>query len=122
MLNPPAPAPPKDIAAGAPRRPSSHATPRNRLTAAHHTEYALFLDPSFDATSFAHAIVNNEPYPPPTATTSTSPGEPQQVVMPKSLGGGSGGEAMLNFGVEDLNRQLKAEVRCVLCCCSGAGS
>ena len=86
-------------------------------------EYALFLSPSFDPNSFAHALVNNEPYPPPTASSSSpsplvaSSGSvlsdaQSKVVLPKNLGGGgSGGEAMLNFGVEDLNRQLKLEVR-----------
>ncbi|KAL8280428.1 hypothetical protein RQP46_007076 [Phenoliferia psychrophenolica] len=80
-------------------------------------EYAIFLAPSFDPNSFAHALLHNEPYPPPAQSTSASspldasdPAQASKVVLPKSLGSGSGGEAMLNFGVEDLNRQLKAEI------------
>ncbi|KAM0751898.1 hypothetical protein T439DRAFT_325092 [Meredithblackwellia eburnea MCA 4105] len=80
-------------------------------------EYALFLSPSFDANLFAHAIVNNEPYPPSSASDGAS-----ELSMPSILGGarlgsnsaggavGGNGEAMLNFGVEELNRLLKLEI------------
>lgn len=90
------------------------------------TEYATFLHPSFDPNSFAHSIVNNEPYPPPEATTSADAhGKPELNGGVGAVGGfmkgiarsgEDGGDvsaalARLNFGVEDLNRQLKAEVR-----------
>jgi hypothetical protein len=82
-------------------------------------EYATFLHPSFDPNSFAHSIVNNEPYPPPTATISDANNGP---AAPGGFMKGLGGTreegvsvtdalSRLNFGVEDLNRQLKAEVR-----------
>lgn len=88
-----------------------------------HAEYATFLHPSFDANSFAHSIVNNEPYPPRSADAKpdgavNGPG-PVGGFM-KGLGGTGedGGDvsaalARLNFGVEDLSRQLKGEVRVV---------
>ncbi|ORY73872.1 Golgi transport complex subunit 5-domain-containing protein [Leucosporidium creatinivorum] len=91
-----------------------------------YTEYATFLHPSFDPNSFAHSIVNNEPYPPPAPATTDAkqrPASPAPAAPPttatgfmKGLGAGDqGGDvsaalARLNFGVEDLNRQLKQEI------------
>lgn len=112
------------------------------------SEYAMFLHPSFDPNQFAHSIVNNEPYPAPEAsssstlnadanatTTATNNGTTRSTAdkpplntntgFTKGLGSGAdGGDVSaalgkLNFGVEDLQRQLKAEVSQ---CCSELSS
>jgi len=111
-LAPPAPAAPLD-----PRvrksLPSLSLTP----TAAYpprHPEYATFLHPAFEADGFAHAVLNGEPYPPPSegeeATSVPTGGFMKGLVGEGGTGGVSAALSRLNFGVEDLNRQLKAEV------------
>jgi hypothetical protein len=77
-------------------------------------EYATFLHPSFEADGFAHAVLNGEDYPPP-AEGEEPTGVPAVGFMKGLVGEGGTGDvsaalSRLNFGVEDLNRQLKAEV------------
>ncbi|SGY26040.1 BQ5605_C018g08693 [Microbotryum silenes-dioicae] len=94
-------------------------------------EYATFLHPNFDPNQFAHSIVNDQPYVPPPldgaseADTLDDGAHAASSLFMKALerdgsalkraggvaGGGVGGAlAHLSFGVEELNRQLKAEI------------
>ncbi|SCV73732.1 BQ2448_6162 [Microbotryum intermedium] len=94
-------------------------------------EYATFLHPHFDPNQFAHSIVNDQPYVPPPlegasgADTLENGTHAASSLFMKALerdgsalkragavaGGGVGGAlAHLSFGVEELNRQLKAEI------------
>ncbi|SCZ88359.1 BZ3500_MvSof-1268-A1-R1_Chr10-2g02931 [Microbotryum saponariae] len=94
-------------------------------------EYATFLHPNFDPNQFAHSIVNDQPYVPPPldgaseADTLEDGAHAASSLFMKALerdgsalkragavaGGGVGGAlAHLSFGVEELNRQLKAEI------------
>ncbi|GAA5957719.1 hypothetical protein JCM3765_003744 [Sporobolomyces pararoseus] len=90
-------------------------------------EYSTFLHPSFEADAFAHAVLKGEDYSPPppqpqpssetdkdneptTTTTITTTTTSNKLVV-----GGVGGDvstalSKLNFGIEDLNRQLKIEI------------
>ncbi|GAA5906661.1 hypothetical protein JCM5296_006448 [Sporobolomyces johnsonii] len=81
-----------------------------------YVQYSTFLHPTFEADAFAHAVLNGEDYPPP-AEGDPSNGVPQggQGFMKGLVGENGTGDvsaalARLNFGVEDLNRQLKGEI------------
>ncbi|GAA5902669.1 uncharacterized protein JCM6883_007203 [Sporobolomyces salmoneus] len=69
-------------------------------------QYSTFLSPSFEPDAYAHAVLSGEPYPP------SSSSQPSPSSVPGAGGGGDVSAALsrLNFGVEDLNRQLKSEV------------
>ncbi|GAA5999182.1 uncharacterized protein JCM10292_001650 [Rhodotorula paludigena] len=77
-------------------------------------EYATFLHPTFEADAFAHAVLNGEDYPAPAEGEAAKPaggtGFMKGLVGENGTGDVSAALARLNFGVEDLNRQLKAEV------------
>ncbi|GAA6033903.1 hypothetical protein JCM8097_000395 [Rhodosporidiobolus ruineniae] len=86
-------------------------------------KYATFLHPTFEADAFAHAVLNGQDYPPPAPPADTdegtdapaAPAPPAQGFMKGLVGENGAGDvsaalARLNFGVEDLNRQLKSEV------------
>ncbi|GAA5877371.1 hypothetical protein JCM8547_003010 [Rhodosporidiobolus lusitaniae] len=79
-------------------------------------KYATFLHSNFEADAFAHAVLNGEEYPAPAEGEATN-GVPASGggFMKGLVGEGGTGDvsaalARLNFGVEDLNRQLKGEV------------
>ncbi|KPV71638.1 uncharacterized protein RHOBADRAFT_19205 [Rhodotorula graminis WP1] len=81
------------------------------------TEYPTFLHPNFEADAFAHAVLNGEDYPPPAEGEAPPTGAPaggtgfmKGLVGENGLGDVSAALARLNFGIEDLNRQLKGEV------------
>ncbi|GAA5988884.1 hypothetical protein JCM5350_000996 [Sporobolomyces pararoseus] len=80
-------------------------------------QYSTFLHPSFEPDAFAHAVLKGEDYPPP--TTSSEENDELKTSNRNSYtsggGGGVGGDvstalSKLNFGIEDLNRQLKQEI------------
>ncbi|GAA5886213.1 hypothetical protein JCM16303_004462 [Sporobolomyces ruberrimus] len=83
-------------------------------------QYSTFLHPSFEADAFAHAVLKGEDYPPSdpsdpsTSSSSGGVGFMKGLVVGDSSGPGTGDVsaalARLNFGVEDLNRQLKNEI------------
>ncbi|GAA5983475.1 hypothetical protein JCM11641_005821 [Rhodosporidiobolus odoratus] len=78
-------------------------------------QYATFLHPTFQADAFAHSVLNGQDYPPPPQDATTPPAAPAVGFMKGLVGENGTGDvsaalARLNFGVEDLNRQLKAEV------------
>ncbi|GAA5903350.1 hypothetical protein JCM6882_008146 [Rhodosporidiobolus microsporus] len=79
-------------------------------------QYATFLHPTFEADAFAHAVLNGEDYPPPadgeaaTSVPAGGTGFMKGLVGENGQGDVSAALARLNFGVEDLNRQLKGEV------------
>ncbi|GAA6054047.1 hypothetical protein JCM3770_001338 [Rhodotorula araucariae] len=79
-------------------------------------EYATFLHPNFEADAFAHAVLNGEDYPAPeegdaaTGAPAGGTGFMKGLVGENGQGDVSAALARLNFSVEDLNRQLKAEV------------
>ncbi|BGP41947.1 hypothetical protein JCM10449v2_005944 [Rhodotorula kratochvilovae] len=79
-------------------------------------QYATFLHPNFEADAFAHAVLNGEDYPAPEEGEAASGAPTSGTGFMKGLVGENGqGDvsaalARLNFSVEDLNRQLKAEV------------
>ncbi|GAA5826357.1 hypothetical protein JCM5353_004728 [Sporobolomyces roseus] len=84
-------------------------------------QYATFLHPTFEADAFAHAVLKGEDYPPTQSTdqaTATGGGGFMKGLLNgngNGNNGGGGGDvsaalARLNFGVEDLNRQLKGEI------------
>ncbi|CEQ40042.1 SPOSA6832_01618, partial [Sporobolomyces salmonicolor] len=80
------------------------------------TSYSTFLHPTFEADAFAHAVLNGEDYPPPAegdASNGVPPGGQgfmKGLVGENGTGDVSAALARLNFGVEDLNRQLKGEI------------
>ena len=100
------------------RRPSSlsHSS-LDRADPLRATEYATFLHPNFEADAFAHAVLNGEDYPPPaegeapTGAPAGGTGFMKGLVGENGQGDVSAALARLNFGIEDLNRQLKGEVR-----------
>lgn len=100
------------------RRPSSlsHSS-LDRADPLRATEYATFLHPNFEADAFAHAVLNGEDYPPPaegeapTGVPAGGTGFMKGLVGENGQGDVSAALARLNFGIEDLNRQLKGEVR-----------
>ncbi|BGP18331.1 hypothetical protein JCM10213_008504 [Rhodosporidiobolus nylandii] len=78
-------------------------------------QYSTFLHPTFEADAFAHAVLNGEEYPPQEGEGATSgpaggSGFMKGLVGENGTGDVSAALARLNFGVEDLNRQLKSEV------------
>ncbi|GAA5906439.1 hypothetical protein JCM8208_004660 [Rhodotorula glutinis] len=79
-------------------------------------QYATFLHPDFEADAFAHAVLNGEDYPPPaegeapTGAPAGGTGFMKGLVGENGQGDVSAALARLNFGIEDLNRQLKGEV------------
>ncbi|GAA6016444.1 hypothetical protein JCM11491_002415 [Sporobolomyces phaffii] len=77
-------------------------------------QYSTFLHPDFDANAFAHAVLKGEDYPKPDpAAAGGGQGFMKGLVGDTAPGGTvdvSAALARLNFGVEDLNRQLKAEI------------
>ncbi|GAA5944607.1 hypothetical protein JCM3775_005849 [Rhodotorula graminis] len=82
-----------------------------------HVQYATFLHPNFEADAFAHAVLNGEDYPPPAEGEAPPTGAPaggtgfmKGLVGENGQGDVSAALARLNFGIEDLNRQLKGEV------------
>ncbi|BGP09947.1 hypothetical protein JCM10049v2_005825 [Rhodotorula toruloides] len=79
-----------------------------------YTQYSTFLHPNFEADAFAHAVLNGEEYPAPSEGSNGVPpgggGFMKGLVGEIGTGDVSAALARLNFGVEDLNRQLKAEV------------
>ncbi|GEM10348.1 componentof oligomeric golgi complex 5 [Rhodotorula toruloides] len=80
-----------------------------------YTQYSTFLHPTFEADAFAHAVLNGEEYPAPSEEGSNGvpaggSGFMKGLVGENGTGDVSAALARLNFGVEDLNRQLKAEV------------
>ncbi|GAA6004235.1 hypothetical protein JCM10207_002497 [Rhodosporidiobolus poonsookiae] len=82
-----------------------------------HEKYSTFLHPTFEADAFAHAVLNGEDYPAPAPSSDGADGVAtggggfmKGLVGENGTGDVSAALARLNFGVEDLNRQLKAEV------------
>ncbi|GAA5842073.1 hypothetical protein JCM11251_002004 [Rhodosporidiobolus azoricus] len=79
-------------------------------------QYATFLHPTFEADAFAHAVLNGQDYPPPadgeaaTSVPAGGTGFMKGLIGENGQGDVSAALARLNFGVEDLNRQLKGEV------------
>lgn len=93
--------------------PSSDPTATSTSTLA---QYATFLHPDFEADAYAHAVLKGEDYQ--THLDQQATGAPPPGPTPtndraasSTTGDVSAALARLNFGVEDLNRQLKAEVR-----------
>lgn len=84
----------------------------------HHTnastpDYAVFANPSFDANEYANAVLAGESYTrtkPPASSTRTSSKTP---VAPTSTGREdlSVALAQLNFGIDDVSKQLRGVVR-----------
>lgn len=82
----------------------------------------MFLSDEFDPNEYAHSILNGTPYNPSSKKQTDGHeegGKSKDGASERSrIGGGGGLEsgdvsaalAKLNFGIEDLNRQLKAEV------------
>jgi hypothetical protein len=88
----------------------------------HHTDvstedYAIFSSSSFDANEYANAVLAGEPYPgtkpPATSTPTTFQAPPKTPVAPTSTGHEdlSVALAKLNFGIDDVSKQLRAVVR-----------
>ncbi|GAA5937757.1 uncharacterized protein JCM15063_002108 [Sporobolomyces koalae] len=78
-------------------------------------QYSTFLHPTFEADAFAHAVLKGDEYPPreessTSSTTELGPGFMKGLTGENGTGDVSAALARLNFGVEDLNRQLKSEI------------
>jgi len=88
----------------------------------HHTyastvDYLTFANPSFDANEYANAVLAGEQYPntkpPPTSTRTTFQTTPKTAVTSSSTGREdlSVALAQLNFGIDDVSKQLRGVVR-----------
>jgi hypothetical protein len=107
------------------------------------TDHSIYLRPDFSPHDLSAAILANEPYPPPSSekTASSQPGSrrpsaaggaasssksgavekgAKSLGVPRGEGGGGGGDvsaevtiARLSYGIDEVARQLKSEVRCV---------
>lgn len=83
-------------------------------------ELQVFAADAFDSQSYANAVINNEPYQPgavasssasaAAAGPSSSSAAPQASGITTTGGDVTAALAKLNFGIEDLNRQIRHEV------------
>lgn len=81
-------------------------------------EYATFTNPSFDVNEYANAVLAGEPYPPvakppATATRANFQNPPKTPIASSSAGQEdlSVALAKLNFGIDDVSKQLRGVVR-----------
>ena len=94
---------------------------RSLLTFPAPADIQVFAAEGFDPQSYANAVINNEPYQPgaspPASKSGPVAGPSSSAIAPPAASGitTTGGDvtaalAKLNFGIEDLNRQIRAEV------------
>jgi hypothetical protein len=76
-----------------------------------YADYSVFATPEFDANEYANALLAGEPYPPQqyTGTAKPAPTKPPGVEPAKE--DISVAISKLNFGIEDVSKQIKHVVR-----------
>jgi hypothetical protein len=86
--------------------PSLHPIQWGSSSNNHPKDYAVFLSPNFDANEYSNAVLSGRPYHP-DGHAASSDGQVPDLVA----GDVNAALAKLNVGIEDVNRQLRAEVR-----------
>lgn len=77
-------------------------------------DYSAFTSPDFDANEYANAILAGEPYPPQPGSNSTKPSKPTGLEPAKE--DITVAIAKLDFGIEDVSKQIKNVVCSTLDC------